>query len=412
MCNREPAWLCLQCRSSYFCSHKCQNSDWPSHRHLCKAFSLLGPRPSPNHKRAFLFPEEGRPKIIWLLAEQHEDESDPNAQPYELLNLDSLLGPGEPYRGHSSIEHNAIRGRNMGAGFVSWVPRREGYAISLNYRDNYLADGSLNNMSLAAVVGSSGALAHPWKGPIIAVRETPTECYDDITLGDLRHIVDHVLSYANDTVREIVEETEDRPFGVIRGVKICCHGEMRLHGTDNYVPVEVPKSHETRLGSRKGDTSSISQLLGLPIRLWKFPDSDMWRDLPGGQGGFLGAASNQDVAFFMLETDPQSSSWGWAPMKWNREIGNVLATRVDGKDLEVDDVEWMCGYARNVLLGRFENVLENDGGYQQRQRVVESITRKGLLEYKDQARQQEEDMRVAYEEMEEAETGPLETLTE
>ena len=54
------------------------------------------------------------------------------------------------------------------------------------------------------------------------------------------------------------------------------------------------------------------------------------------------ADSNQDVASLMRRTDPSIPDWGFGPMKWDLELGNVLAVRADGKDLDVEDVKLMC----------------------------------------------------------------------
>ncbi|KAI2791694.1 Mitochondrial chaperone BCS1 [Penicillium oxalicum] len=91
----------------------------------------------------------------------------------------------------------------------------------------------------------------------------------------------------------------------------------------------------------------------MAIRLWKDPDTEFCDDPPGWEGGMT-ADSNPNVAFLMMETDASKDEWGWAPMYWNSEIGNVWAVREDGQDLAVNDVAMMCHFARRKLQLRSE----------------------------------------------------------
>lgn len=272
MCNARSAKQCARCMSCYYCSRECQQSDWPSHRLLCKSFSTQDPRPSPNHKRAIFFPvDHVKPRMIWLPCERKVE--DDTRTSYEHVNPHPYLGADEPGVGRMQIEHNPIRGRNLGSGMVYWAPRKEGYSIALRFRDDFLFDGSAMNRSLLESVGRIPP--HPWRGPIVAVREGPYELYEDITLGDFRHIIDHVVSYRTTEVRESGSHPADRVTTNIRGVKICCYGEIKLHGSEPYVSVDVPKAHPTRLLYNEGNVSPISELPGMPLRLWKYPDIDV-----------------------------------------------------------------------------------------------------------------------------------------
>jgi len=109
---------------------------------------------------------------------------------------------------------------------------------------------------------------------MIAVRETPSEFYEDITLADFRHIIDYMMSYGMTETRESASHAEDHTHATIRGVKICCYGEEKLHGSEPYVSVNVSRAHSTRLYYSQGTISPISKLLGMPLKLWKYPDID------------------------------------------------------------------------------------------------------------------------------------------
>jgi hypothetical protein len=46
---------------------RCHNKDWPLHKILCDAFSLLEPRPSYKHYRCILFPAKSiKPRFVWV----------------------------------------------------------------------------------------------------------------------------------------------------------------------------------------------------------------------------------------------------------------------------------------------------------------------------------------------------------
>jgi hypothetical protein len=192
-----------------------------------------------------------------------------------------------------------------------------------------------------------------------------------------------MLTYRTTEVRESDSKLNARPSTIIRGVKICCYGEIKLHGSDPYVLVDVPRAHPTRPEYSEGSVSSISQLLGISLRLWKFPDIETWIDPPGWDESMT-ADSNQDAAFLMLETDPKKDSWGWAPLYWNIDLGNVLAVRLDDKDLAVDDVRLMCYFVRRKLQPMFLDAMGGGDVPRTRQEVMDFITWHNMVKFRDE----------------------------
>ncbi|KAI8623618.1 hypothetical protein F5Y19DRAFT_492466 [Xylariaceae sp. FL1651] len=376
MCNKRPATLCKQCRSCNYCSRKCQEGDWPSHKLLCRGFSEQSPRPSPTHKRAILFPTDRlRPQMIWIpceLEEESEDEGCYGKISYEIANLYPYLGTDKPFSGTILIQHNPIRGRELGSGTCSLTPQKTGYEIALRFREAFLVDGSNINRSILASVGASGIVPHKWSGPVIAMRQTWSELYEDITLADYRHTLDYLMSYGATETRES-DRSEGRPPTAVRGVKICCYGEQKLHGSERYVAVDVPSGHPTRTVVRRGSISPISQHFGMPLRLWKYPDIEAWLDPPGWHEN-IGATSNQDAAFLMMETNPGRPDWGFAPIDWGTGLGNVLAIREDGKDLAVDNLRAICHFIRKKLMLMFEDANGYGSVKRTKQQVVDFIT--------------------------------------
>ncbi|KAJ5654960.1 hypothetical protein N7490_001963 [Penicillium lividum] len=381
MCNKSPGVQCAQCRSTYYCSRSCEKSDFPSHTLLCKQFATQPDRPSPQHKRAIYFPAEtDNPCLIWVQCRRQCDEDGirwTEIDPYPYLGTD------KPVKGVMRIEHNPIRCRNLGSAFAGFATYKEGYCVSLIHREAYLKDGSVTNRSILASVGASctSTTSHEYRGPIIAIREIHHEDYADIALTDFRHLMDYLISYRNTYIKESVPDLMHRAPTTLRGVKICCHGEVKLHGSEPFVAVDVTRANQISLGT--GSTSPISVCLGMPIRVWKDPDAEFRYEPPGWEGSMT-ADSNPNIAFLMMETDSSKDEWGWAPMYWNSEIGNVWAVREDGQDLAVNDVEMICHFARHKLQRIFEDVMESGPSLVNRQRVLDFITWENMVTYWDE----------------------------
>ncbi|KAJ6009386.1 hypothetical protein N7522_004402 [Penicillium canescens] len=336
----------------------CEKSDFPSHNLLCEQFAIQPDRPSPEHKRAIFFPVEGdKPCLIWIPCRRQYDEADGIG--WTQIDSYPYLGTDDPFKGTMRIEHNPVRGRNLGSGFAGFAPYQEGFCVSLIHRDAYLKDGSAINRSILASVRASctSIIPHEYRGPMVALREIRHEAYADITLADFRHLMDYLISYRNTHVRESVPDLLHRTPTTFRGVKICCHGEVKFHGSEPFVSVDVTRANRISLGS--GSISPISVCLGMPIRFWKDTDTE-FRHNPPGREGDTTADSNPNVAFMMMVTDPSKDEWGWVPMYWNSNIGNVWAVCEDGRDLAVKDVAMMCHFARRKLQCMFEDLMESD----------------------------------------------------
>lgn len=248
------------------------------------------------------------------------------------------------------------------------------------HREAYLRDGSSTNRSIQASIAASGASTntHEYRGPMIAVREIHPEDYEDITLADFRHIMDYMVSYRDAKVREAVPDLRHRAPTTIRGVRICCYGELKLHGLHPFVAVDVTRANQIALGD--GSISPISVCLGMPLRLWKEPGHGIHDDPPGWENN-MNADSNENVACLMTETDPLKESWGLAPMYWNMDIGNICAVRVDGKDLSMDDMAMMCHFARRKLQPMLAEVLESSTSVANRREVINFITWDNMMAY-------------------------------
>lgn len=305
-------------------------------------------------------------------------ETDEDGVSWTSLDPYPYLGIDNPLKGYLRVEYNPVRDRNLGSGFVQWAPLKDGYCVSLIHREAYLLDGSSNNMSISTTVGQSGPLPHQYCGPMIAIRELIHESYADITLGDLRHLIDYIVSYSSVNIRESIPNQTHRAPTVKRGVKICCYGEVRLHGSEQFVSVDVTRATRITLGD--GAISPISSRLGMPLLLWKYPDLEFAFD----RAGWLETTqpeSNQNAAFLMMDMNPSSTQWGWAPLYWNTEIGNVLVLREDGEDLSLNHLSMIANFARNTLQRMFEDTMDTDPNSDEKLKVLDFITWENMVMY-------------------------------
>jgi hypothetical protein len=320
--------------------------------------------------------------MIWVLCERMQGPGD--GLEYDIARLHPLLGPDNPPIGTSHIDHNPIRRRELGSGIAFWSPKKAGYEVALRSRETFLVDGSPPNRSILASAGIYGAVPYEWCGSVVAMRTTCWELDEDITLADFRHALDYFLSYGNKSTTQSGDDSQGRSPATIRGVMICCYGERKLHGSERYVSVQVPTHHPTRTVGKSGSISPISRRLGMPLRLWKYPDIETWIDPPGWNETIC-AESNQDAAYLMMETDPKSSSWGFAPLYWNQSLGNVLVIREDEKDLSVDDLGAICRFVRKKLLPMFDDTDGFGIARRTKKEVLEFMTAGNLENFKEAA---------------------------
>ena len=137
--------------------------------------------------------------------------------------------------------------------------------------------------------------------------------------------------------------------------------------------VNVLRAYPTRLTYGEGAISPISKLLGMPLKLWKYPDIDNWINPPGWREN-INADSNPNVAFLMTETDPNDPDWGRAPLYWNTDLGNVLAVRTNDKDLVINNIRIICYFARWKLQPLFEDAMGASTVQRTKQEVLDFAT--------------------------------------
>ena len=198
ICHSSTAKPCGRCHSARYCSLECQQTDWPSHSLLCSQYSTHTGRPDPFYKRAILFPpNENKPQFIWVECKTIVSDEDPDF-PYEFESsqVEDHLG-GKVGQYYAVAEKRLIQ-RN--------VLRDRDYANTLQvvWRETFGIDGSQLNKSVVRATRDAAVMS--WAGPIIALRMkgsglAPSH-YMDIDMQDYRNVVDYLITYANESVKD------------------------------------------------------------------------------------------------------------------------------------------------------------------------------------------------------------------
>ncbi|KXS95582.1 hypothetical protein AC578_3269 [Pseudocercospora eumusae] len=320
ICANPKAKRCTSCRSSAYCSTVCQKQDWKIHRLLCKQLQdTISTRPTPAHRLCILLPkDEGTPRLVWL-------DSSEEVQQRE---IESLLGEPRPQstflqddaRSNHELHHSLVlRSRNIGSG------------------------DSINQCITTLIRGSE---KHNHRGPVLALAlESNSGTLSDISLGDFRVVVDHLITPPPSDFIDLDSES-NLPDGYIRAVRINCLGDQRGRNEPPYKAIGI-RSDNISYFPR---TSSIPSHLGLPIVVKRLRPDPTWHD--------RWLFDNVPATWLHIDCDTESKRWGWAPPTWQSEVGSIVIARCDGKDISPLQAEVLCDYCQRVLGSEFEVSLE------------------------------------------------------
>ena len=387
ICDSTCTKACAQCHATRYCSTECQQTDWPSHRLLCSQYSTHTDRPDPCYKRAILFlPGELKPKFIWVECNSYGVPGYTYESPQVQQHLGGKLGSYDALPDYIRIRHNTLRDRNLSN------------TLEVICRDSFLIDGSSVNSSV--VKATQGAMRHSWKGPILAMKKQGLSIdppvYLDVDMQDYRDVVDYFISYgtSESVGHEDVggwDRNHDWKGKMTRGVKINCEGDQKYCGTARFTAVDVPAGHPVFSNA----IAPISKLVGMPIHTWQCPPDKTWKD--------KAVYTNVPATFLHLNTDESSGDgWGWAPMKWQNNVGSVLVVRSDGRDVSAQQVEALCHFCQFKMQPLFENATGGGLVHMSRAEVMGYLTPEGFRDYF-------AEMRVR--KMEEGEGGGWETAS-
>lgn len=136
-----------------------------------------------------------------------------------------------------------------------------------------------------------------WNGTVLALRTQGLDGnpprYDDMTVADLRDVVDYFRTYGDNEVAH----PSWRPAQKVKGVRINCEGDQKVFGVGKYVAVEVPREHF--IFADAATPPSISTGIELPVLARKYPLNEAWVYTRGGP-------DNQAATFLHLNANPNS----------------------------------------------------------------------------------------------------------
>ena len=131
----------------------------------------------------------------------------------------------------------------------------------------------------------------------------------------------------------------------IPAVKIACKGEVLEAGIEKFTAAQLDEDSHIE----EGYLSPISQAVGQPMRIFRRRDLHVGRDRRYLQ--------NSPATFMMVDADPASGTFGWAPMDWQDNNGSVLVARNDMKPLEPRDVAAMAHFCQHTMSDPFQDCL-------------------------------------------------------
>ena len=372
ICDAPDARVCARCRSAAYCSKECQDCDFSTHKFLCSAYANLPASPGGDHSLGILFPQDERhPKFVWVKIQY------PSLEPPMFLadyNEKGLLGADNPRSRSWPVNGNRSRQRDL-ANTLQALRRADCYF-----------DGSKLNRSIIKVttLGANCIFA----GPVLVMKrngQTAEEMemkhlkFLDMKMRDYRDIIDWFVEESHMAPpKQSPPHWPSMPQRLVKAVRINCDAligrsldKNPTTGCWRFEQVEVPANHQA---FKKGGISAMSIRIGLPIKLWKYPLEPSW----------LSGLANPKATFLMRDMNPShAGTWGWAPMRWQNDQGNVLVVHLDNearpKDITKVQVEALSYLAQHHLQDGMQKVMEeqpgtNADGYYMRRDVTAQYT--------------------------------------
>lgn len=119
---------------------------------------------------------------------------------------------------------------------------------------------------------------------------------------------------------------------VVQGIIIPCDGDRRKYAF--FEPIDVPRSHPIH---KEGEVTPVLKKVGVPLLVYKHPR-------PADQVYEQAQLDNQKTTYLMIE--PAS---GFAPERWQKNIGTVTVIRADHKPLTKEEIEVLWMYCDHLL---------------------------------------------------------------
>lgn len=387
MCNSPTTNTCSSCKGANYCSKICQKSDWPLHKLCCKLYSLYAMDPNvTNMVRSIIFPagEKGSARPVVMITPLYGDSQIDRlrvADWKEYFGIEEEdLDEAEEMIETLRITRNPLRRRDLrGPGTsLGEIEIYKGHALVVHMRKD--RQGFPPNKALLACAQASGVeFPSPLRGPVLMLREEISDSlFRNCTLQDFRDMFDYLRLHGTEDENGLsYAKLEKAP---VMGASISCWGEVMVKKSNPVVPALIPEAHPILNGA--GDGSRIAKILGLPITMWKAPETEYSRTVYHGYA----FCSNDNAVILQVDCKEKSKAWGQAPDDWKTDLGNVLVVRNDGKDFDPLVLQIMTSFARGKLQHMFKAVTEQDNGgkgEQTRKEILDYITWENMMKWRE-----------------------------
>jgi hypothetical protein len=171
--------ICAKCHFVNYCSKDCQTKDWKIHKLICDP--IPAKTKSTNSVYGINLPEKSAKACLVEvpLKRVHDEEG-------SFLTFEKEKYFGKELLGHYSLPMNHLKG---GQPLTN--------ALEINYKDNFLRDGSVENACVAQL--TQNAHKHSWRGPILVLKKRGISNinagYIDMSMKDIQDIADFFSWY-------------------------------------------------------------------------------------------------------------------------------------------------------------------------------------------------------------------------
>ncbi|KAK5118778.1 hypothetical protein LTR85_007984 [Meristemomyces frigidus] len=305
-CTETVTVPCRSCGDVNYCSWECETADKVSHQLLCSTFKTpeVQQRPADGMCRVLFFPkDDDKPRVIWLKVVDDYFGLKPD--------MDDIMD-GRTYR-PEEIDENPLTGVKLD------------HRIHLCYVDDFASYGKIN----MAVVETANRMCKPWMGPILAYCGKVSEDEEgndfvgemmDMDMTDYSTVSQYFIAARRDFA-----ERAKVVGPKVQAVKVLCDGEREANDCLRLQPFTAPRFHPQF--HTEGHVSTISTLVGMPLKLTKWKDT---REL-NPRNDFIGLKGP-----------------GYIPVQ-DSNTGTVLIFREDLAPLKVGTVDVFRSFCEHAM---------------------------------------------------------------
>jgi MYND finger len=442
MCSRRGTKTCANCNHTKYCSVEHQKLDWPVHKLLCGAQQKFSEPPKAGMIRAILFPGgKEKPRFVWW-PDNH------NFMMIQTLDMDghtrrfgsvgcqfSPLDLMETY----TVSRNLIQNRKLDRAILVCRTRLQGGGRDPNQRILEMTRGSASFIWMAATIA--------FRLDSLCPPGNPSRYFEDIGVDDLRHLADF-FTIAHRAEPEIIYKSIGDIGQKALGVRVRCQADMDQDATAKFkavkislkdmvfkqaasgitnllgLPIQVRKFNEdeTRSGSGFSNRSVMHFYLDVvsrrvlmnsnknasksEARPFDFlSDEDLQKNFdwvtgpkkfrsvdPQAKGFSVPGSSDSeevtvlDMTMYESKSDIEEGILGFGspPRTWLKNVGSVIAVRVDGKELLPKHLQVLCDFCEHKMGPLFTKMRQ--GGSEgtnglSREDVLDEITRAKFIEF-------------------------------